>query len=424
VAGLAARDGLSPRGGWEAPALDPRLVAPVVVGAAAGCWLTDVHGVRYFDASAGSGAVNLGHGYPAVRAACHRQLDRLIHVGWNYATDVRDRLAESLAAFLPLDDPALLFCVTGAEAMEAALKVARAATGHSWVVAFENGYHGKTAGAASISFRSAHSRYTGEDRRHVLFAKPAGDGDGDALLAALAADVRRRAALDGPPAAFVLEPIQGAEGIHPIADDFLRAVAKLAAEVGALLVFDEIYTGFGRTGTRFAAEGARVTPDLLVVGKALGNGLPIAAVAGSRALMEALPHGGHSSTFAAHPVSCAAACAVLEAMVAERPWEAAARAGRRLMAHLQSLASGGLITPPRGRGLMIGFDVRPAAGRPASDGARRFLQAAERRRLLARGGGVTGATIKITPPLLMSGEDEAFLHQAIADCVAALEETP
>ena len=403
----------------EARTLDPSTLAhgAVEIARADGCWMFDGQGRRYFDASAGSGAVNLGHGYRPVVDACMRQMATLVHVGWNFASLPRTQLCEALADFLPFPDPSVLFTVTGAEAIEAAIKLARAATGRDWLVAFENGFHGKTAGALTVTWSQAFRRYglvpsdVTEFAPFLAQSPEVTPGDVSGCLTTLGRVLRSRST---PPAAIVVEPVQGAEGIQAASDAFLAGVIAAAHEVGTLVIFDEIYTGFGRCGSPFVASRPGLLPDLLAIGKALANGMPMSAVVGPPALVDALPSGGHSSTFAGHPVSCAAASAVIQAMQTLRPWERSGTLGTRLQAVLRDLrADLPVIGPPRGVGLMVAFDCVDRRGTPDAALARRFLQTLAAHGVLARGGGATGATIKLTPPLTISDAELEFLVDAI-----------
>lgn len=403
-------------GAYEASSLDPYFASgDLVVKSAKGCWLIDVNGRRVFDASGGSGAVNLGHGHPSVVAACHAQLEKVVHTGWNIATDTRQIASRKLAEFVPIHDASILFCVTGAEAIEAAIKVAFTATGRRWIVAFRHGYHGKTAGALSVTWRDDFRRYSPVDDRKTVFCDLPDEGAAEQGVAHVADVIERKRPTLGAPAAILIEPIQGAEGVYPAGASFLRGLRALADRLGALLIFDEIYTGFGRTGEKFVAGSDAGLPHILVLGKALGNGLPISAVIGSRALMEALPPGAHTSTFAAHPLACAAAVAVLDEMTAIEPWHMAALIGNQLRDSLADLAARRpRLGAPRGCGLMLAFDCLDHSRSPDPGLASQFIRTARQAGLLLRGGGRSAATVKITPPLIMEDGEADFLLNTMA----------
>ncbi|HEX2162643.1 MAG TPA: aminotransferase class III-fold pyridoxal phosphate-dependent enzyme, partial [Thermoanaerobaculia bacterium] len=291
---------------------------------AVGANVVDVDGNRFLDLASGFGVAAVGHRHPRVVAAVEAQSRRLLHgLGDVHPHPLRVELAERLAAVAPVAaGPAgkrVFFGISGAEAVEIAVKTAVLATGRAGVVAFEPSYHGLTAGALALSSRPA---FRGPFAAHLhphVTRLPYG-GPADAVAARLAAD---------DVAAVVVEPIVGREGVLPPPPGWLPALAAACREHGTLLVADEVFTGFGRTGRLFAVQHEGVEPDLLVVGKALGGGLPIAAVVAAAETMAAWRGEGealHTATFVAHPLACAAALAVLEVLEAESlPARAAAR---------------------------------------------------------------------------------------------------
>ncbi|HEX2093836.1 MAG TPA: aminotransferase class III-fold pyridoxal phosphate-dependent enzyme, partial [Longimicrobiaceae bacterium] len=233
----------------EARSLDASSLSTgsVRVSRASGCWLFTEAGERFFDATGGSGAVNLGHQHPRVVAAIHRQADRLLHTGWNLRSTVRDALVEKLGHFSPYSPCGVLFTVTGAEGVEAALKIARAHTGRRTVVAFDRSYHGKTAGALAVTWRTDFRRFSPEAQeapvRFIPYPLPEEGSDSDAVVRALEEVLAGAAAEGAPAAAVILEPVQAAEGFLPGGEPFLREVLRLARKHGAVSIFDEIITG-------------------------------------------------------------------------------------------------------------------------------------------------------------------------------------
>jgi 4-aminobutyrate aminotransferase/(S)-3-amino-2-methylpropionate transaminase len=389
----------------------------------AGPWLYAEDGTAWFDGTAGSGAVTLGHQHPAVTAAAVAQLGRLTATGCKLGSDARRRMTARLARLSPYRDPAVLPTATGAEAVESALKIARAATGHRGVVAFRHGYHGKTAGALALTWRPEFKAYSalpdGEvgtvelpDPRH-----PRPDDD-ERLRASLTAALD---ALDarGGTAAVVLEPVQVTEGVLAVAPAVLDEIARQAHARGALLVLDEIYTGLGRAGRLFTAELMAERPDLTLVGKTLGNGFPVAAVVGEREIVDTLPPGVQTSTFSGQPVSCAAAAAVLETLEAEDLPARARALGARLADDLAALSlRHPWMASIRTVGALAAFDcVRDSAPDPAL--ARAVTGAALRGRLLLFGGGPEGATVKIVPPALLTEDDYRYLADGLAAALDA-----
>lgn len=396
----------------------------VIYTAAQGCWLSTEDGRRWFDATGGSGAVNLGHGHPIVNRAVHSQIDQLIHTGWNIGSRTRREAGERLANFVPIEDAAIMPCVTGTEAIEAATKIARAVTGRKSVVGFAHSYHGKTAGALALTWRSSFRTFVDLDSSHSLFLKAPFDetseADSDRLVEEISDWFNVREKAQELPAALIIEPIQVGEGILSPGKRFLSRLRKLCQERGVLLIFDEIYTGFGRCGAPFMASKLGVIPDIMVIGKALANGFPIAAVVGRRHHMDVLPNGHHSATFAGHPVSWAAAEAVLGVMCDQQPWEQANRSGQRLLKTLRDIARNTpFMRAIRGEGLLIAFDCEDrAAPEGGPELMQRVMAACDLERIEIRGGGHRGNTIKLTPPLLMEDDDLWFLTTGLERALA------
>lgn len=342
-----------------------------------GVWLTDETGRRYLDFLAGIAVVGLGHRHPRPAAAAHAQLDRLWHTSNLYWTTPMLELANRLSD--RFGGGRAFFCNSGSEAVEAALKYARKATGKGGIVAFENSFHGRTFGALSATGQAAKRDGFGPMLPEVRFARL---NDADSLAATAA---------DGDLACVLVEPIQGEGGIRPATPEFLRACAAVARQHGALLVFDEIQCGVGRSGTFFAHQQLGVRPDAVTLAKGLANGLPIGALLVADGVVEGFAPGDHGSTFGGNPVTCAAACAVLEAI--DEALLARVRAmGSRLAAGLAEIPA---VREVRGAGLMLGCELdRPA--RPVVSGC------LERGLLL----GTAGDTVlRITPPLIV-GEEE------------------
>lgn len=404
------------RKGSEARSTGTTLGPDFVAGR--GPWLSTADGAEWFDGTSGSGAATLGHQHPAVTAAASAQLSRLTHTGCKLGSDARTGFVDRLAGCSPYRDPAVLPTVTGAEAVETALKIARAATGHRNAVAFRYGYHGKTAGALALTWREEFKPYSAlPPMAGAELPDPRSPGADRGFAERLSA-VLDAADAEGGTAAVVLEPVQVTEGVLEVAPAVLEEIAAQARARGALFVLDEIYTGLGRAGRLFTAELLSAPPDLTLLGKTLGNGFPIAAVVGERDVVDALPAGVQTSTFSGHPVSCAAASAVLDVVTGEDVAGKAAELGRLLDAQLAELAGRHpWVSAPRTVGGLAAFDcVRGGAPDPAL--AREVLAAAARRRLLLFGGGPEGATIKIVPPVLLSGDERDFLTGTLASALA------
>jgi acetylornithine/N-succinyldiaminopimelate aminotransferase len=347
-----------------------------------GTRLWDAAGAEYLDFLAGISVVQIGHCHPALVAAIGDQAERLMHVSNLFYTEPVTRLAQRLSE-LSLGGK-VFFTNSGAEASECALKLARRHRQGGTFVVVQGGFHGRTLGALSA---------TPQESKQAPFA-PLVPGfnvvprdDPDALAAAV----------DERTAAVVLEPIQGESGIHPLSDELLEAARAACDEHGALLIFDEVQCGMGRTGTMWAWEHAGVRPDVMTVAKGLGGGLPIGACVASPDYGDVLQPGDHGSTFAGGPVPCAAANAVLDVIAADGFLEAVRSKGERLFAGLERI-----FASARGRGLMLAFEVDGAPGV-----ARRALVD---ERLVVNATGPT--TIRLEPPLTVTeGEIDDALQR-------------
>jgi predicted acetylornithine/succinylornithine family transaminase len=307
-----------------------------------GVWLTDDMGRRYLDFAAGIAVIALGHGHPAPLAAAHRQLDRLWHVSNLYGTEPAPALAEALSA--RFGGSQAFFCNSGAEANEAAIKYARKATGKPGVLALEQSFHGRTTGALAVTGQPAKRAAFEPLLPGARFAKP---NDIASLRAAAADDV----------GLVLLEPVLGEGGVIPLTLEFVKAAADLAEELGALLAFDEIQTGVGRTGSFFAFEQLGVRPQLVTLAKGLANGLPIGCLLVADDAAGAFAPGDHGSTFGGNPVVCAAALAVV-ATVDDALLEQVRANGALLLNGLSALPG---VVEARGAGLLVGAELdRPA----------------------------------------------------------------
>ncbi|MEE8148376.1 MAG: aspartate aminotransferase family protein, partial [Longimicrobiales bacterium] len=293
---------------------------PVFWEEAAGVNVRDVDGNVYLDFTGAFGVSLAGHAHPVITARIRRQSETLTHgMGDVHPTALKVELLERLAALSPWPAARGVLASTGSEAVEIALKTAELATGRSGILSFQGAYHGLTMGSLATTARSD---FKEPFRRRlfegVVFAPfPGGGGMADALTAVEEA-LNEGAPGRHPIGAVIVEPIQGRAGVRIPAEGFLAAVVDLAHRAGAVVIFDEIFTGFGRTGSMFAFEHEGVVPDLLCVGKALGGGLPLSACLGSERLMSAWPESAgealHTSTFLGHPLSCAAGLAFLDVL--------------------------------------------------------------------------------------------------------------
>ncbi|CAI7976135.1 Diaminobutyrate--2-oxoglutarate aminotransferase [Frankia sp. Hr75.2] len=414
---------------------------PIVPVEAAGCWIVGADGRRYLDFLAGAGTLAVGHNHPVVV----EEIERVLRSGaplhaLDIATPEKDAFAEELVGDLPpglREDPKLLFCgPTGADAVEAALKLAQTVTGHHNVLAFTGAYHGMTSGALAVTGKVAAKEPLPVAGAVVRLPFPypyrCPFGVGGAASAEISASYVERLLDDScggitSPAAMILEPVQGEGGVIPAPDTWLRAMRELTTRRGIPLILDEVQTGVGRTGTFWACERAGVVPDMLVMSKAIGGGLPLAVVA-YRAELDTWAPGAHAGTFRGNQLAMAAGRATLELVRTQALAERAAAAGERLLTGLESIARGKpFIGDVRGRGLMLGLEVVSAEAAPDEIGARPAdprLAAAIRSECLARGliielGGRDDAVLRLLPPLTVTDEEADLALEILAESVSA-----
>jgi acetylornithine/N-succinyldiaminopimelate aminotransferase len=346
--------------------------------------LWDAEGTEYLDFLAGISVLNVGHCHPRVVAAVTEQVARLTHVTNLYYTEPALRLSQRLSES-SLGGKVFL-CNSGAEANEAAIKLARRGRTGGKVVVVEDAFHGRTYGALSATPQpSKQQPFAPLVPGFVVVPK-----DPEMLAAAIDQDT----------AAVLLEPIQGETGIHPLCDDLLRAARAGCDETGAALIFDEIQTGMGRTGTLWAYEQTPVVPDALTSAKGLGGGLPIGALVTGPRLADVLEAGDHGSTFAGGPLVATAALEAIDICADPKLLAGVVELGERLRAGLAELPG---VVAVRGRGLMVGFDLRD--GLAAPEIARRALL---QKRLVVNATGPQ--TIRLEPPLMV---DEAAVDEAV-----------
>jgi predicted acetylornithine/succinylornithine family transaminase len=360
----------------RAPLLETYVRTDVTFVRGEGAWLEDADGRRYLDLVGGIAVVGLGHLHPAPLAAAHEQLDRLWHVSNLYWTEPMTRLAALLSE--RFGGAHAFFCNSGAEAVEAAIKFARKATAKPGIVALENSFHGRTLGALSV---------TGQPAKRIAF-EPLVPG---VAFAKLNDSASLAAAVGDNTACIVVEPVQGEGGIHPARPEFLARARDLADERGALLVFDEVQTGVGRTGSFFAWEQLGTKPDVVTLAKGLANGLPIGALLVADELAGGFEPGDHASTFGGNPVACAAACAVVETVSDELLADVRAK-GAKLTRELERLPA---TVEVRGAGLLLGLEI----DRVASDAIAECLD----RGVLV--GSAGERVLRLTPPLTITDDE-------------------
>ena len=377
--------------------------------------LYDTAGRAYLDFANGIAVTALGHHHPRVTAAIHAQVDRLIGpTGAIGYSEPVVRLADMLTATLPDPIDSMMFLNSGSEAIDGALKLARRVTGRPGIVAFRGGFHGRTFGATSVTSSSINYRTGYEPLLPGVYlapypaAYPDFDGDEDAASESAVAGLRTVFETQIAPsqvASILIEPVRGEGGYNPAPASFLRALRAICDEHGILLIADEVQTGFSRTGRMWAFEVAAIVPDVVVMAKAIANGLPLSAIASSRALMERWGRSAHGSTYGGNPVACAAGIAVLETIADEGLIENAATRGAELTAGLGRIAAEDhRIGDVRGPGLMIGVElVRDGPGHePDGALAKATIARAADLGLLVLSCGAAGNVIRWIPPIDVS----------------------
>jgi 4-aminobutyrate aminotransferase/(S)-3-amino-2-methylpropionate transaminase len=428
---LARRAAAVPRG---VPA-----VTSIAVAHAEGAVVTDVDGNRLIDFGGGIGVVNTGHRHPGVVGAVRAQLDRFAHVCFPVSTyEPYVELAERLNRVTPGSHEKRTFFVnSGAEAVENAVKVARAFTGRQAIVCFEHGFHGRTNLAMALTskvvpYKKGFGPFAPEVYRlpypycyrcEGADGRTGGRADGCCMASTDWLERQFAALVDpGSVAAVVMELELGEGGFVPAPVEYVRTLAAFARAHGILFVADEIQTGFGRTGAMFACEHYDLVPDIITTAKSLAGGLPLAAVTGRAEVMEAAEPGGLGGTYGGNPLACAAALAVLDAMERERIPERAARAGERIAARFRSWAE---CYPPigdvRGLGAMVGMELVADRASRTPDKALtgRLLAAALRRGVILLSAGTYGNVVRVLAPLTAA---DALLDEGLDAMGEALAE--
>ena len=350
-----------------------------------GCYLWDDQGRRYLDLMTNYGVNLLGHAHPQVNAAIERQASLLTNAHQSFDTPVRQEFLDTLAGFLPPSLSRMSFANSGAEAVEAAMKYTRVATGRTGIIATHRAYHGRTFGALAAT---SDAKYREpfmpmlEGARHVPFDN----------LPAMAE------AIDESTAGVIIEPIQGEGGIRVPTDGYLRGLRQLCTANGSLLICDEIQTGF-RTGAPLAFTREEIAPDILCLSKSIANGLPVGVTIVTEAVSERVPKGSHGGTFSGNPLVCAAGVATLQVLADESLHLQAAQKGERFQRRVRGLGLS-QIREVRGRGLLLAVELK----RPATP----VIKAMQERGVLVLPAG--GTVIRFLPSILI---EDAQLDEGI-----------
>lgn len=416
---LAKRDGVAPL--WAR-------YTDLVVERASGSWIETIDGDRYLDYTSGIAVTNTGHAHPRVSAAIADQAAKGIHLQQNI---VYHRPGLELHARLPSYFPggptvdgepvALFLSNSGAEAIEASVKLAKIATRRPLIVAFRGGFHGRTHGTMALTSSGVRIRGHFEPLpggvHFVPFPDPLrlGGGSADAAVDVTMAAIDELFATLAYPddvAAFIVEPILGEGGYVVPSDTFLPRLRVLADRHGILLICDEIQTGYGRTGRFFASEWTGAVPDIVVMAKGIASGLPLSGIMARRSLLQAFQPGTHGGTYGGNVVACAAALATLDVFEDEGLVAAAERQGQRLMDGIRRVAAGKPgVADVRGRGLMVAIEFAAEGSvKPRPDLAKKLLAAALERHLMLLSCGTWAQAVRIIPPL---NTTDAEIDQAI-----------
>jgi 4-aminobutyrate aminotransferase len=407
----------------------------LVVERGEGSWIETVSGQRYLDYTCGIGVTNTGHAHPRIAAAIAEQAAKIIHAQQNILYHkpgliLHERLPRRFPGLAPGEGAGLFLSNSGAEAVEAAVKLAKAATRRPGIVAFRGGFHGRTHGAMALT--SSNVKYRGHFEpllggvHHVPYPYPLRNptgNDPDAALAFTLDAIDELFATTIYPddvAAFLVEPVLGEGGYVVPPDGFLPALRELADQHGILLIADEVQSGYGRTGRFFATEWTGTTPDIVVMAKGIASGMPLSGILARGDLLDTFAPGAHGGTYGGNAVACAAALATLDVIDDEALVARAERLGARLLDGIHERADGRRsVAEVRGRGMMIGIELADAGTLdPRPDLVKGLMHEAFDRGLLLLSCGVRGQVVRVIPPLVTTDDE---VDRAIGIIGEALE---
>ncbi len=419
-------------------------VAPVwarytdlIVERGSGSWVETIDGERYLDYTCGIGVTNTGHAHPRVAAAIAEQAGKIIHAQQNIlyhkpGLELHERLPRTFPGLRDGEEAGLFLSNSGAEAIEASVKLAKYATRRPGIIAFRGGFHGRTHGTMALTSSAIKNRGHFEPLLGgVHFApypyalrNPTGR-DADAAVAHSLAGIEELfATLIAPDdvAAFLVEPILGEGGYVVPPDSFLPALRELADRHGILLIADEVQSGMGRAGRMWANDWYDARPDILVMAKGIASGMPLSGIMARRELLDRFTPGSHGGTYGGNAVACAAAVATLDVIESEGLLTNAARQGERLLAGIREAAEGhACVAEVRGRGLMIGIEFAQGAElTPRPDLAKGILHEAFDRKLLLLSCGTYGQVVRVIPPLVTTDAEVETAIGVIAESLAAV----
>ncbi|AAL64249.1 aspartate aminotransferase family protein [Pyrobaculum aerophilum] len=361
-------------------------------------YVWDDKGQRYIDCNTNHGVVFLGHANPKIVEAVKKQVEEIWAVPLNFATPARERFIEEFSKLLPPKFGVVFLQNTGTEAVEVAIKIAKKVTRKPTIVAFTNSFHGRTMGSLSITWNEKYKKAFEPLYPHVRFGKFNVPHEVDKLIGEDTCCV-------------VVEPIQGEGGVNPATPEFLKALREEAQRKGALLIFDEVQTGFGRTGAVWAFQKYGVEPDIFTAGKPVAGGLPIGLAVAREDFGDVFEPGEHGSTFAGNAVVMAAAAAASRLLREEDVPGRAERIGAELAKALGDTGSR-LAVRVKGMGLMLGLELRVKADQ--------FIQPLLERGVMALTAGVN--TLRFLPPYMISKEDVEVVHAAVTEVLKKAEQ--
>jgi 4-aminobutyrate aminotransferase len=430
---LAARAALPDRS--VVPAVWSR-ITNLVVDRGEGSWLVTTDGTRYLDYSSGIGVVNTGHAHPRVVAAIQEQAAKLLHGQQNIVFHEPGlRLYERLSRLLPGDSWAAFLSNSGAEAIEAAVKVARVATGRPVIIAFRGGFHGRTAQTMALTSAKDVYRAAFEPLPGSIYHTPfpycyrarGGPHAPDACTCDWEAELDllfHQFIYPDRVAAVIVEPVLGEGGYVVPPPGFLPRLREITNRHGILLIADEVQTGYGRTGEMFAVQHSSTEPDILVLAKGIASGLPLSGLIAKRALLEALPPGTHGGTYGGNVVACAAANATLDVFADEGLVANSRERGAQFIAGLRRIAAGHhSVGDVRGLGSMLALEfVKPGEGDgrvPDPDLTKRVQAAALERKLILLTAGTYANVVRIIPPLVTTADEVELALSILGDSLAA-----
>lgn len=378
----------------------------------------DVDGKRYIDFVGGIGVLNLGHCHPAIVAAICEQAQRMTHYAFNAAPHVPyQQFIERLAAFIPVSYPVSgMLTNSGAEAAENALKVVRGHTGKSAVIAFDGAFHGRTLATLNLNGKVAPYKQKVGVLPGPVFHLPYPSVDNGVTVAETLKAMDRLFSVEidiDEVACFIIEPVQGEGGFLALDPEFARILRKLCDDKGIVLIVDEIQSGFGRTGERFAFSRLGIEPDLLLLGKSIAGGVPLGAVVGRKGLMDTLPKGGLGGTYSGNPLACAAGLATLDVMTDANLSAWSEQYSAILLTRFEQWQAQKL-SPFLGRltgvGAMRGIELLTPEGKPATVQMGQLLEAARERGLLLMPSGKSRHIVRLLAPLTI---EAAVLNEGL-----------